>query len=94
MCSPRLDWDREAIGERTATAMQHRARQDELPGGWAPYGRRVAQDGAQLERDPEEEAARDVARQLRAQGLSLRAVAAELHQRGIRSRTGRGFAPV
>jgi hypothetical protein len=35
-----------------------------------------------------------VTRQLRAQGLSLRAVAAELHQRGIRSRTGRGFAPV
>jgi hypothetical protein len=35
-----------------------------------------------------------VARQLRAKGLSLRAVAAELHQRGIRSRTGRGFAPV
>jgi len=40
------------------------------------------------------EAAHAVARQLRAQGLSLRAVAAGLHQRGIRSRTGRGFAPV
>jgi hypothetical protein len=39
-------------------------------------------------------AARDVARQLRAQGLSLRGVAAELERRGVRSRTGRGFAPV
>ena len=87
-------WEREAIGERTATAMQHKARQGEYTGGWAPYGRRVAPGGALLEPDPQEVAARAVARQLRAQGLSLRAIAAELHQRGIRSRTGRGFAPV
>jgi len=87
-------WEREAIGERTATAMQHKAKQGEYTGGWAPYGRRVAPDGASLELDAQEEAARAVARQLRAQGLSLRTVAAELHQRGIRSRTGRGFAPV
>ena len=87
-------WEREAIGERTATAMHHKARQGEYTGGQAPYGRRVAPDGDRLEPDPQEEAARAVARQLRAQGLSLRAVAAELHQRGIRSRTGREFAPV
>ena len=87
-------WEREAIGERTATAMQHKASQGEYTGGQAPYGRRVAPDGAQLEPDPHEEAARAVARQLRAQGLSLRKVAAGLAKRGIRSRTGRGFAPV
>jgi hypothetical protein len=61
---------------------------------WAPYGRRVALDGARLEPDPQEQAARAVARQLRAQGLSLRAVAAELERRGVRSRTYREFAPV
>ena len=87
-------WEREAIGERTATAMQHKAKQGEYTGGEAPYGRRVAPDGARLEPDAQEESARVVARQLRAEGLSLRAVAAELHQRWIRSRTGRGFAPV
>jgi site-specific DNA recombinase len=87
-------WEREAIGERTATAMQYKAKQGEYTGGQAPYGRRVAPDGSQLEPHPDEVAARAVARQLRAHGLSLRAVAAELHQRGIRSRTGRGFAPV
>src|SRR5882724_7279381 len=86
-------WEREAVGERTATAMQHKARQGEYTGGWAPYGRRVAPDGAMLEADPQEEAARAVARQLRA-GRSLRGIAAQLHQRGIRSRTGREFAPV
>jgi hypothetical protein len=47
-----------------------------------------------LEPDPEKEAARAVARELRAQGLSLRLVAAELERRGVRSRTRRGFATV
>jgi DNA invertase Pin-like site-specific DNA recombinase len=87
-------WEREAIGERTATAMQHKIRQGEYTGGQAPYGRRVAACGAILEEHPHEAEARAVARQLRAQGLSLRAVAAELDRRGVLSRTGRGFAPV
>jgi DNA invertase Pin-like site-specific DNA recombinase len=86
-------WEREAIGERTATAMQHKAAQGEYTGGQAPYGRCVA-DGDKLEPDPNEETARAVARQLRAQGLSLRRVAAELERCGVRSRSGRGFAPV
>lgn len=87
-------WEREAIGERTAVAMQHKASQGEYTGGMAPYGRRVAADGQRLEEDPNELAARTTARELRAYGLSLRQVAAELERRGIRSRTGRGFAPV
>jgi site-specific DNA recombinase len=87
-------WEREAIGERTATVMQHKARQGEYTGGQAPFGRRVGADGAKLEPHPQEEQARAVARQLRSRGLSLRAVAAELERRGVRSRTGRGFAPV
>ncbi len=74
--------------------MQHKAAHGEYTGGQAPYGRRVAEDGTRLARDPEEEAARAVARQLRAEGLSLRRVAAELERRGVRSRTGKGFAPV
>ena len=87
-------WEREAIAERTATAMRHKARQGEYTGGWAPYGRRVAAEGERLEADPTEEKARAIARQLRAQKLSLRGVARELERRGVRSRTGRGFAPV
>ena len=87
-------WEREAIGERTAVAMQHKASQGEYTGGQAPYGRRVAADGDRLELDPQESEARATARLLRSRGLSLRGVAAELERRGIRSRTGRGFAPV
>ena len=87
-------WEREAIGERTSVAMQHKASQGEYTGGEAPYGWRVSADGARLEPDPTEEEARAVARQLRAQGQTLRGIARELERRGVRSRTGRGFAPV
>ena len=83
-------WEREAIGEGTAVAMQHKASQGSTPAA----RRRTAADGERLEPDPTEEEARAVARLLRAQGLSLRGVAAELERRGLRSRTGRGFAPV
>jgi DNA invertase Pin-like site-specific DNA recombinase len=74
--------------------MQHKPAQGEYTGGPPPYGRRVGADSERLEPDADEEAARAVARQLRAQGLSLRRVAAELERRGVRSRTGKGFAPV
>jgi site-specific DNA recombinase len=87
-------WEREAVAERTAAAMQHKVAQGEYTGGQTPYGRRVAPCGQRLEPDPQEEAARAVARLLRSQGLSLRRVAEELQRRGIRSRTGQGFAPV
>ena len=43
-------WEREAIAERTATAMQHKARQGEYTGGQAPFraprGRGRSEDGA------------------------------------------------
>src|SRR6267142_5515223 len=65
-------WEREAIGARTATAMQHKVRQGEYTGGWAPYGRRVAPDGSRLEPDPQEEAARAVARQCKIGRASCR----------------------
>jgi DNA invertase Pin-like site-specific DNA recombinase len=87
-------WEREAIAERTATAMQHKARQGEYTGGQAPYGARVAADGARLEPDAQEQEARAMARRLYAEGKSLRGIAVELERLGIRSRTGKGFAPV
>src|SRR5256885_8718569 len=47
-------WEREPIGERTATAMQHKAKQGEYTGGQAPYGARVAASG-RLEAEPQEQ---------------------------------------
>ena len=85
-------WEREAIGERTAVAMAHMRANDEYTGGEAPYGWRLAEDGA-LEADPAEQAAIAVARDLRDAGLSLRKVGAALAARGVLPRTGRRWHP-
>jgi DNA invertase Pin-like site-specific DNA recombinase len=88
-------WEREAIGERTSAAMQYKASRGEYCGGpSAPLGYRVAPDGVQLEPVRYEQAAIRQARQLRKEGLSLRAVAARLEGAGYVSRTGRPFAAV
>jgi site-specific DNA recombinase len=86
-------WEREAIGERTATAMQHKASVGEYTGGAAPYGYRLAADGEHIEEVPAEQAVIAAARVLRASGLSLRTVARELDRQGLRSRVGRIFGP-
>jgi DNA invertase Pin-like site-specific DNA recombinase len=85
-------WEREAIGERTATAMQHLRTEGKYTGGRAPYGYQLAADGETLEPIAAEQAVITEARALRAAGMSLRAVAATLDERGLRSRAGRAFA--
>ncbi len=83
-------WEREVIGERTAVAMQHLKAQGRRVGS-IPYGYRLADDGQHLEPVPVEQAVLGEARELRAAGLSLRKVAAELERRGHVSRNGRRF---
>jgi site-specific DNA recombinase len=83
-------WEREAIGERTAAAMAHKASCGEYTGGETPYGYAV-QDGRLVELDAEQAVLRQ-ARELRAAGLSLRAIAAELDRAGLRARNGKVFA--
>jgi DNA invertase Pin-like site-specific DNA recombinase len=85
-------WEREAIGERTATAMRFKAEQGEYTGGVAPYGFRLDDDGVHLVAVEAEQAVLVAARELRTAGLSLRAVARELDRRGLRSRVGRAFS--
>lgn len=84
-------WEREAIGERTAAAMQHKASQGEYTGGGAPYGYQVV--AGRLDPVQSEQATIAAARVLRASGLSLRDVAAALAIQGHTSRAGRPFAP-
>lgn len=79
-------WEREAIGERTSVAMQHKAACGEFTGGESPFGFRV--EGEQLAPIESEQHVIAGARRLRAAGLSLRAVARELDAAGMRSRTG------
>jgi DNA invertase Pin-like site-specific DNA recombinase len=83
-------WERETISERTRDAMQHKKNQGEYTGGKAPYGFRL--DNGELTPDPFEQAVIEQARELRAAGLSLAKVAAELDRRGMQARNGRRFA--
>lgn len=82
-------WEREAIGERTAAAMKWKRAAGEYTGGEVRYGYRLAADGRALERDEAEQAVVAAAVELRAAGLSLRAVGEELAARGLLPRSGR-----
>jgi DNA invertase Pin-like site-specific DNA recombinase len=85
-------WERETIGERTATAMRFKAASGEYIGGEPPFGFGVADDGVRLVPVESEQSVLAIARELRAAGLSLRAVARELDARGLRSRVARPFS--
>jgi DNA invertase Pin-like site-specific DNA recombinase len=87
-------WEREAIGERTAAAMQHKQSLGEYIGGEFLYGFRLGPDGERLVEDPDEQKVLTAARTLRNAGFSLRSVARELNAEGYRSRTGKQFAHV
>lgn len=85
-------WEREAVGERTAAVMRHKRERGEYVGGAAPFGFKVAHDGTLVAVEDEQRAVA-LARQLRGDGYSLRDVATELGQAGFLSRSGRIFAP-
>ncbi len=78
-------WEREAIGERTKTVMQHKKEKGEYVGE-APFGWRVGPDGIHLEEYPDEQRVIRLIGQLRSKGLSLRAIVAKLNQDGIQGR--------
>ena len=86
-------WEREAIGERTSVAMQHKAARLEYTGGRVPYGYTLDSDGVHLVEDRIEQAVINEAIRLRKSGLSLRAVGKELVRKGYRTRKGSKFAP-
>jgi site-specific DNA recombinase len=81
-------WEREAIGERTATALAHKAERGERVGE-IPLGYAVAEDGVKLEEHEGEQAAIALVQQLRIQALSIRAIATELTRRGVAGRGSR-----
>jgi site-specific DNA recombinase len=84
-------WEREATGERTSAALAHKRSLGEYTGGAAPYGWRLSADGVHLEPCDSEQQTIAAARELRAAGLSLRKVGADLASRGLLPRSGRGW---
>jgi hypothetical protein len=71
----------------TKAAMGVKKAKGELVGA-VPYGWQLAADGVTLERNEGEQAVVEAVRTLRAEGLSLRAIAAELEARGLMARNG------
>jgi site-specific DNA recombinase len=81
-------WEREVIVERTRDAMAHkRARSEWL--GQVPFGFDLADDGKALVPNPAELEALDRVRGWRAEGWTLRKIAAELTARAVPTKQGR-----
>ena len=80
-------WEREAIGERTRDALQHKRGQGERVGNIA-FGYRLAADGKHVEADTGEQAVLGEIRRLRRSGVSLRRIAAALNGRALKTRRG------
>jgi len=85
------EYERAVIASRTRAALAtKRARGERV--GEVPYGYRLAADGVHLVEHESEQHVIEGVRELRAAGLSLRAIAAELAKRGLLNRRGRPFA--
>ena len=80
-------WEREAIGERTRDALQHKRSKGERVGN-IQFGYRLAPDGKHLEVDPSEDAILTEIWELRKHGGTLRGIAASLNGRTWRTRRG------
>jgi site-specific DNA recombinase len=83
-------WEREAIGERTRDAMQHKRASGQCVGNLA-YGYRLSADGEHVEPEPSEQKALAQIRRLHHQGRSLRQIAAALNGQALRTRRGTGW---
>ena len=74
-------WEREATGERTRDALRHKIRSRERVGK-VLYGFDLAADGCALTPNAAEQSAIVLMRELRAAGLTLRAIAADSRHAG------------
>lgn len=80
-------YERALIRARTRAALAVKKSRGERIGG-IPYGQKLAADGVHLESDAGELEKIRVARELRAEGLSLRAVGRRLAECGMLPRSG------
>lgn len=80
-----------AIGSLVRATFEKKRLENEHTGGQVPYGYTVASDGVHLVEHEDEQLAIKIICKLRAAGLSLRAIVAELKNRDIVSRTGKAL---
>src|SRR5262249_28657299 len=79
-------WEREAIGERTRTAMEHMKANGRRVGNIA-YGYRLGPSNV-LEAHLQEQGVLGIIHDLRSKGWAMRRIAAELNALGLRTRRG------
>lgn len=79
-------WEREAIGERTSEALQHKKANNKVYGE-VPYGFRREGDNL-IKNDKEQENIR-LMQSLKSKGFSYRAIARQLEQDGILTKKGK-----
>lgn len=82
------EFERDLISERTKTALSYKRANGYKTGGPVPFGYDADSTG-KLSKNLDEQKAIKLIHKLRGEGLSLRAIAAELQKRGILTRTGR-----
>lgn len=85
-------WERDAISERTREALRHKASKGEYTGGKVPFGYSVSDDGM-LQPVAWEQDVLSLVRALRAEGVSLRKIAAKLAELGFSPRKGTKWHP-
>jgi site-specific DNA recombinase len=83
-------WEREAIGERTSTALQHKKSTGKVYSR-VPYGYQRIGD-ALVPLEAEQAVVRRI-RFLHANGYSLRRIASQLNADGVPTKQGRSWAP-
>jgi len=84
-------YERALIRSRTRAALAvKRARQERT--GVVPFGYKLAADGVHLEASGSEQVIIESVRQMRSEGLSIRAIAAKLNEQGIAARGSRWHA--
>jgi DNA invertase Pin-like site-specific DNA recombinase len=84
--------ERRRIAARTRAALAAKRRRGEKTGGIAPFGFTADDNGKLIPNENEQWIIRSIA-DLRRDGMSLRAIAAELNARGIGTKTGKAWAP-
>lgn len=83
------EMERNLIRERTTTALAHKRAQGKRTSKDAPIGQRIGNDGDTLEADADEQRAVSLARALRADGYTVRAIVDALEAAGIPPRGAR-----
>ena len=82
-------YERQLIGQRTSVALKAKRARGEKTGGDVPYGYDLDRDGKTLKENDTEQEVIEIISELKQRGYSLRAIALELHKRGIFTKKGK-----